>query len=299
MVIAAHSLSRRGTAVFCHLTALELHRLPLPHVPRALHVRASSRGRAGTSGPASAYVNEERTRQAADQLSRDPGHRHLSGPLPALPAVRRHGNLLGLGPGLDRAVRVPVLLSDGTWMAEVFVDPLPVTLAIAFSQEPVTVTAPAADALARRGAVLDSLAVLARTLLSGREALRRFDETLRFADGRSESAGESLSRALIHELGFAVPELQVELRSPSGEFLGRPEFWWRQVRLIGEFDGMTKYTRVAREQGRTAEEVLVAERRRELRLTGPDRRMIRWMGKDLMDEAGFERLLLEAGVPRR
>lgn len=33
MVIAAHSLSRRGTAVFCHLTALELHRLPLPHVP--------------------------------------------------------------------------------------------------------------------------------------------------------------------------------------------------------------------------------------------------------------------------
>lgn len=98
MVIAAHSLSRRGTAVFCHLTALELHRLPLPHVPRALHVRASSRGRAGTSGPASAYVNEERTRQAADQLSRDPGHRHLSGPLPALPAVRRHGNLLGWGP---------------------------------------------------------------------------------------------------------------------------------------------------------------------------------------------------------
>lgn len=62
-------------------------------------------------------------------------------------------------------------------------DPLPVTLASAFSQEPVTVTAPAADALARRGAVLDSLAVLARTLLSGREALRRFDETLRFADG--------------------------------------------------------------------------------------------------------------------
>ena len=157
MVIAANSLSRRGTAVFCHLTALELHRLPLPHVPGALHVRASSRGRAGTSVPASAYVNEERTRQAADQLSKDPGHRHLSGPLPALPAVRRHGNLLGLEPGLDRAVRVAVLLSDGTWMAEVFVDPLPVTLASAFSQEPVTVTAPAADALARRGGVLDSL----------------------------------------------------------------------------------------------------------------------------------------------
>ena len=299
MVIAAHAQSRRGEAVFCHLTALDVHRLPLAQVPEVLNVRATTRGRVGTVEPVSPYVNEAAVRHAADLLGSDPRHRRLRSRIPRLPAVRRHGNLLRLGAGQDSAVQLPVTLRDGTWLADVYVDSLPATLASVFSMEPLTVTtAPADVLLQRRVHDLEALTARARDLVQGRAARHRFDMAVGFADARAESVGESLSRALFHELGFVIPELQVEFRAPSGEFLGRPDFWWKQVRLIGEFDGMTKYTSPTVRADRTAEEVLVAERRRELKLAGPDRRVIRWMWKDLMDEAAFARQLAEAGVPR-
>lgn len=39
--------------------------------------------------------------------------------------------------------------------------------------------------------------------------------TLMHADGRSENGGESVVRAIILELGFAEPDLQVEIEDPS------------------------------------------------------------------------------------
>ena len=46
--------------------------------------------------------------------------------------------------------------------------------------------------------------------------VRRASAVAAFADGRSESVGESLSRARIRELGLVVPELQVEVSDRSG-----------------------------------------------------------------------------------
>ena len=50
---------------------------------------------------------------------------------------------------------------------------------------------------------------------------RRGARVLAFADGRSESAGESHSRVVLHRLGLSRPELQLEVRDREGQLLGR------------------------------------------------------------------------------
>lgn len=65
----------------------------------------------------------------------------------------------------------------------------------------------------------------------------------RYADGLSESGGESKARALMIERGWQTPELQIELFDPVEP--GRPyrvDYLWRvEDRLIiGEFDGFVK-----------------------------------------------------------
>ena len=45
----------------------------------------------------------------------------------------------------------------------------------------------------------------AESRLKSAAALRRFERAWHFADARAESAGESYSRAIIHELGFVPP----------------------------------------------------------------------------------------------
>ena len=47
-----------------------------------------------------------------------------------------------------------------------------------------------------------------------RRGVRQARETAAWADGRSENGGESVARATMIELGFEVPELQVELVDP-------------------------------------------------------------------------------------
>ncbi|MFC4242073.1 hypothetical protein ACFOYW_01705 [Gryllotalpicola reticulitermitis] len=71
----------------------------------------------------------------------------------------------------------------------------------------------------------------------------RAEAVLEFADGRSGSAGESLSRVGIFQLGFEMPDLQVRHRHPSGYY--EVDFKWPRSPTrppsIGEFDGMMKY----------------------------------------------------------
>jgi len=68
----------------------------------------------------------------------------------------------------------------------------------------------------------------------------RAARVIEFADGRSESALESIARVLFQELGLPPPELQVEIRGDDG-FIGRVDFLWRQFRTIAEVDGALKY----------------------------------------------------------
>lgn len=105
---------------------------------------------------------------------------------------------------------------------------------------------------------------------------KRVNRVLDFATPLAGSPGESLSRANIHELGFPAPELQVMFTDRGGR-VGDVDFWWRMANLIGEFDGLVKYTRAAYMQGRPIEEIVIAEKIREDRLRALGPSVSRWL----------------------
>ncbi|WP_427886867.1 hypothetical protein ACQHIV_28760 [Kribbella sp. GL6] len=78
-----------------------------------------------------------------------------------------------------------------------------------------------------------------------------------FANGLSESVGESRFRVLLANHGLPAPELQVEIRDDTGRLLARVDFLLGGV-LVIEFDGALKYVDGA--------DAVVAEKWREDRL---------------------------------
>lgn len=100
-------------------------------------------------------------------------------------------------------------------------------------------------------------------------------------DARSESAGESYSRVVFHLAGLPVPELQYKVLTPDGRFVGRCDFGWPELGVVGEFDGVKKYGELLRKPGQTAEDVLVEEKRREDRIRALGWIVVRWMWRDL------------------
>jgi hypothetical protein len=111
----------------------------------------------------------------------------------------------------------------------------------------------------------------------GRAAARR---VLDFADGRSESVGESRSRVAIRMAGLPAPTVQWEVWAPDGRLLGRADFGWPELRTIGEFDGKAKYGRLL-QQGQSAADVVYAEKLREDRLRAMGLSVVRWTWDDL------------------
>lgn len=89
---------------------------------------------------------------------------------------------------------------------------------------------------------------------------------------RSESVGESWSRAQMIVAGLPAPRLQSSFSTPDGEI--RADFDW-DGRVIGEFDGLQKYGRLLRpdEEPRDA---LIREKRREDALRALGIMVIRW-----------------------
>lgn len=61
-----------------------------------------------------------------------------------------------------------------------------------------------------------------------------------FADSRSESALESVSRWEIHRARLPAPEIQVWFYDGAVPY-ARTDFYWRALRLVGEADGALKY----------------------------------------------------------
>ncbi|GAA2052407.1 hypothetical protein [Williamsia deligens] len=146
--------------------------------------------------------------------------------------------------------------------------------------------------VARNGAFADALVVLDGALRAGatheeiavltdrgrrRRGIALARQALTWADGRSESAGESLSRALMIRAGFLMPELQVEYREEDGEVFARVDFDWGG-RVVGEFDGLVKYD--------DATDV-VAEKRREDKLRALGIIVVRWTWNDLRNPDRF------------
>ncbi|WP_257210489.1 hypothetical protein [Actinomyces ruminis] len=149
------------------------------------------------------------------------------------------------------------------------------------------------DAMLRAGRVTkEAIAAAAPKRSRGRPRLCR---TIEAADPNAESPGESLSRAVMIEHHLPLPALQEPVRDQRGGLLGRVDFIWHEHGVIGEFDGRVKYGREL--TGRPVEEVLLAERRRELDIeSATGMRVVRWLWDDALREQGLLEILAGAGI---
>jgi len=133
-------------------------------------------------------------------------------------------------------------------------------------------------------------------LLGVSRGLRRAERAIRFADGRSGSPGESLSRVRMHEAGLPAPELQHEFRDSAG-LIGIVDFWWPEFDLVGEFDGVAKYVREEFRAGRDIADIVIAEKRREDRIRALGPRFARWGWDTAWPPYRLAAVLREAGLP--
>lgn len=124
----------------------------------------------------------------------------------------------------------------------------------------------------------------------------------KYANPLSESGGESIARGIMIEAGFVEPRLQVEIEDPV--MPGRPlrvDYYWELADgsvVIGELDGLSKYTDERMRGGRSIAAVARAERDRESRLTVGGRSVLRIASWMLNQPEQIIQLLDAYGVPR-
>ncbi|MBM6775309.1 type IV toxin-antitoxin system AbiEi family antitoxin domain-containing protein [Olsenella profusa] len=127
--------------------------------------------------------------------------------------------------------------------------------------------------------------------------------TLSWADPRSENGGESVARGRMLLLGYARPELQVEVpRVIEGGQPWRADFCWVRADgrvVLGELDGRGKYVERELMGGRSIDEVLSDENIRGSRFSLYDVALMRFRFGVTERPAEFARLLDEYGVPLR
>ncbi|POH60573.1 type IV toxin-antitoxin system AbiEi family antitoxin domain-containing protein [Arthrobacter glacialis] len=138
----------------------------------------------------------------------------------------------------------------------------------------------------------------AASLLPSRAARQRATAVIEFSSGLSGSAGESLSRVRMHELGFPAPVLQQRfvLREGNNAFV---DFWFKEQQTAGEFDGLGKYLRQDWGGGLSLEQRIMAEKRREDQIRAQGARFVRWTWAEMMDRDCFQLLLRQAGLPQK
>ena len=139
---------------------------------------------------------------------------------------------------------------------------------------------------------------------SKKPGLKRVESIIELADGRAENGGESKVRAQILKLGFALPELQTETSDPLNPSKSyRADFFWTLESgaiVIGELDGKDKYIDPKMADGKPTIDRLLAERRREARLTLNEKpvRIMRFSFEEACDSEYFSDLLTAYGIPR-
>lgn len=121
---------------------------------------------------------------------------------------------------------------------------------------------------------LCGLADLQQLARSGRPGSRRLREALPWADGRSESAFETLLRMLHRACGVRV-EPQVVLRADDGSFIAKADLLIVGTTTLQEYDGADH-----REQKRYRK-----DRRRDSRLAGGGYTRHGWVSEDVLTKS--------------
>jgi hypothetical protein len=125
---------------------------------------------------------------------------------------------------------------------------------------------------------------------------KKAERAIAFADARSGSPGETLSRVRIHEAGFPAPALQHPFSDARG-LIGLVDFWWPEHGLVGEFDGVAKYIREEYTQGTDPAGIVIAEKLREDRIRSRGPRVARWDWSTAWPPYRLSAQLLAAGLP--
>jgi hypothetical protein len=128
-----------------------------------------------------------------------------------------------------------------------------------------------------------------RGLVSARRAVG-------FADGGSGSPAESFGRVQFHALRLPPPELQVPFYDEAG-LIGYADFYWREIDLVGEVDGRSKYAASRQfQRGITPDELLWQEKRREDRLRRVVRSVVRLDWETISDRRALAARMAQGGL---
>lgn len=221
------------------------------------------------------------------------------GPWPTRVHVTHDGS--GGSTGLlsrHRLVDVP----EGVWRDGAFVTTPARTVVDLSRCVPLACAVTVADAaLARHLCTLEELCDEVTSLPQRSRGRARASLVTELADHRSESPGESLSRARMFELRLPRPQLQAVVHDEAG-FVGRCDFEWEDRQIVGEFDGRVKYGRAYHERPDDAAEALWQEKRREDRLRRVRAGVARWTWGDALDGQRLLSILRCVGLvpqPRR
>lgn len=149
-----------------------------------------------------------------------------------------------------------------------------------------------ADAALHRG--LTDLASIsaAADRCTGWPGINRARVALASARAAAESPLESISRLRLLDIGVDQPVLQENLFDVDGRWLARTDFYWPQAGVVGEADGMAKYSTVA---------ALRDEKRRQESLEQAGLVVVRWGWADLQPIeplAGRLRCAVQQGMRR-
>lgn len=289
LVAAAESLMN-GSPLFCRETALLLHGLPVLNVPSTVQVRTDGRGRVTTT-PEVSMTGQISTTQFMRRYNAC--HTSKSAPTgaarlaniskkyvePALPAGISRPELrsaVARGSYTNPEVTLPpdALKGIAGTTAGYRAEPVGLAVVDTVSRLPFTDAVVVLDAVkARRDIDVQPWLPYLRT----KRQRRRWERAWDFADPRAESALESESRAVLHELGFPPPTLQRVVHTPLGTF--RLDMCWEDEGVVGEIDGRSKYFDQQYTGGQEAHAIHYAEKQRREAVEEDGWQVVRW-GKE-------------------
>lgn len=131
---------------------------------------------------------------------------------------------------------------------------------------------------------------------AGHRGVRRAADIVRAIDGGAESPLESVARWRFINHGYAV-DTQVPVPSPNGGTY-RVDLELRGFGILCEVDGRAKYTSADLRSGRTADEIVYAEKRRADWIEGTTgKRIVRIAAPELVSDAAFRAWLVSFRIP--